>query len=174
MKIFDELDKEYDQCVIDKKNLEIENKNLLIQNECLLAKSVSKDICSVVLTSNIVVPMSVEPRSNCVEEHSKNLELKADILKMKQLLNDSLRDENVSIKKRYQDLYQSKAESNSNVSSRAVVLEKPKVLAPGLYAMTPKYIPPQKRNNREANTPLPRKETVSLVKKTNVCVNLST
>ncbi|GKD81439.1 hypothetical protein Tco_1348278 [Tanacetum coccineum] len=160
MKIFD---KEYDQCVIDKKSLEIENKNLLIQNECLLAESVSKDICSVVLTSNIVVPMSVEPRSNYVKEHSRNLELEAEILKMKQLLlkdqlqekdklirklkdqignmkeNDSLRDENMSIKKRYQDLYQSKAESNSNVSCRAAVLEKPKVLAPGLYAMTPKY-----------------------------------
>ncbi|GJQ99049.1 hypothetical protein Tco_0522034 [Tanacetum coccineum] len=225
MKIFDELDKEYDQCVIDKKSLEIENKNLLIQNECLLAESVSKDICFVVLTSNIVVPMSVKPRSNCVKEHSRNLELEAEILKLKDQLqgkdellrklkaqignikevstdpnlstlefqaletentqlkeeltavrikNDSLRDENVSIKKRYQDLYKSKAESNSNVRSRAAVPEKPKVLASGLYAMTPKYIPPQKRNNRESNTPLPRKETVSLVKKTNVCVNLST
>ncbi|GJX67230.1 hypothetical protein Tco_0302957 [Tanacetum coccineum] len=40
MKIFDELDKEYDQCVIDKKSLEIKNKNLPIQNECLLAESV--------------------------------------------------------------------------------------------------------------------------------------
>ncbi|GKD98455.1 hypothetical protein Tco_1382352, partial [Tanacetum coccineum] len=261
-----QLDKEYDQCVIDKKSLEIENKNLLIQNECLLVESVSKDICSVVLTSDIGVPMSVEPRSNCVKEHSKNLELEAEILKLKQLnirnsslnfkstknvlkihrfviiqahqlnvffeinklkdqlqgkdefirklktqignmkevsadsnlstlefqtletdntqlkeeltairiKNDSLRDENVSFKKRYQDLYQSKAKSNSNVSSRAAVPEKPKVLAPGLYAMMPKYIPPQKRNNREANTALPRKETVSLVKKTNVCVNLST
>ncbi|GJR67365.1 hypothetical protein Tco_0013430 [Tanacetum coccineum] len=252
MKIFDELDKEYDQCVIDKKSLEIENKNLLIQNECLLAESVSKDICSVVLTSDIFVPMSVEPRSNCVEEHSRNLELEAEILKMKQLLvekekrcsfietkyqelelkfqkykecfenpqvcnnssspelnvyfeinklkdqiqgkdelikklkaqieeltavrikNDSLRDENVSIKKRYkqeicyQDLYQSKAESNSNVSSRATVPEKPKVIAHGLYVMMPKYVPPQKRNNKKANTPLPRKETVSLVKQTNV------
>ncbi|GKA03763.1 integrase, catalytic region, zinc finger, CCHC-type containing protein [Tanacetum coccineum] len=86
MKIFDELDKEYDQCVIDKKSLEIENKNLLIQNECLLAEYVSKDICSVVLTSDIAVPMSVEPRSNCVKEHSRNLELEAEILKMKQLL----------------------------------------------------------------------------------------
>ncbi|GJT43983.1 retrovirus-related pol polyprotein from transposon TNT 1-94, partial [Tanacetum coccineum] len=278
MKIFDELDKEYDQCVIDKKSLEIENKNLLIQNECLLAESVSKDICSVVLTSDIVVPMSVEPRSNCVKEHSRNLELEAEILKVKQLLvekekrcsfietkyqelelkfqkykecfenpqvcnnssspelnvffeinklkdqlqgkdelirklkaqignmkevsadpnlstlefqaletentqlkeeltavrikNDSLRDENVSIKKRYQDLYKSKVESNSNVSSRATVLEKPKVLAPSLYAMMPKYIPPQKRNNREANTPLPKKETVSLVKQTNVSENM--
>ncbi|GJW21769.1 hypothetical protein Tco_0032391 [Tanacetum coccineum] len=256
--------------IIDKKSLEIENKNLLIQNECLLAESVSKDICSVVLTSNIVVPMSVEPRSNCVEEHSRNLELEAEILKVKQLLvekekrcsfietkyqelelkfqkykecfenpqvcnnssspelnvffeinklkdqlqgkdellrklkaqignmnevsanlnlstlefqaletentqlkeeltavrikNDSLRDENLSIKKRYQDLYQSKAESNSNVSSRAAVPEKPKVLAPGLYAMTPKYIPPQKRNNREANTPLPKEREVASTK----------
>ncbi|GJV54247.1 hypothetical protein Tco_1449988 [Tanacetum coccineum] len=266
MKIFDELDKEYDQCVIDKKSLEIENKNLLIQNECLLAESVSKDICSVVLISNI----AVESRSNCVKEHSINLELEAEILKMKQLLvekekrrsfietkyqelelkfqkykecfknpqvcnnssspeldvffeinklkdqlqgkdelikklkaqignmnevsadpnlstlefqaletkntqlkeeltavrikNDSLRDENLSIKKRYQDLYQSKAESNRNVSSRAVVPEKPKVLAPGLYAMMPKYIPPQKRNNKEANTPLPKEREVASTK----------
>ncbi|GJU28533.1 retrotransposon protein, putative, ty1-copia subclass [Tanacetum coccineum] len=186
MKIFDELDKEYDQCVIDKKSLEIENKNLLIQNECLLAEYVSKDICSFVLTSNIVVPMSVEPRSNYVEEHSRNLELEAEILKLKDQLqgkdellrmlkaqignmnevsanpnlstlefqaletentqlkeeltavrikNDSLRDENVSIKKRYQDLYQKET------------IGKP---------------------------PLPRKETVSLVKQTNMCVNLST
>ncbi|GJS93733.1 hypothetical protein Tco_0800701 [Tanacetum coccineum] len=93
-------------------------------------------MCSVVLTYDIAVgPMRrFEPRSNCVKEHSRNLELEAEILK-------------------------SKAESDSNVSSRAVIPERPKVLAPGLYAMTPKYIPPQKRNNREANTPLPRKET---------------
>nr|GEX38924.1 hypothetical protein [Tanacetum cinerariifolium] len=116
MKIFNELDKEYDQCVIDK-CLEIENKNLLIQNECLLAESVSKDICFVMLTFDIAVLMSVEPRSNCVKEHSRNLELEVEILK-------------------------SKAESNSNVSSGAAVLEKPKVLAPGLYAITPKITKP--------------------------------
>ncbi|GKC08139.1 hypothetical protein Tco_0999749 [Tanacetum coccineum] len=233
MKIFDELDKEYDQCVIDTKSLEIENKNLLIQNECLLAEYVSKDICYVVLTFDIAVPMSVEPRSNCVKEHSINMELEAEILKVcndsssselnvffeinklkdqlqgkdellrklkaqidnmnevsvnpnlstlefqaleienthlkeeltaVRIKNASLRDENVSIKKRYKDLYQSKAESNSNVSSRAAVPERPKVLAPGLYAMTPKYIPPQKRNNREANTPLPKKREVASAK----------
>ncbi|GJU08471.1 hypothetical protein Tco_1124901 [Tanacetum coccineum] len=83
---------------------------------------------------------------------------------MKRIKNDSLRDENLSIKKRYQDLYQYKAESNSNVSSRASVPEKPKVLAPGLYAMTPKYIPPQKINNREANTPLPNEREVASAK----------
>ncbi|GJS12870.1 hypothetical protein Tco_0407342 [Tanacetum coccineum] len=55
-------------------------------------------------------------------------------------------------------------ESNSNVSSRAAVPERPKVLAPGLYAMTPKYVPPQKRNNREANTPLPKEREVAFAK----------
>ncbi|GKD97920.1 retrovirus-related pol polyprotein from transposon TNT 1-94, partial [Tanacetum coccineum] len=257
MKIFVELDKEYDQCVIDKKSLEIENKNLLIQNECLLAESVSKDICSVVLTSNIVVPMSVESRSNCVKEHSKNLELEAEILKVKQLLiekekrcsfietkyqelelkfqkykecfenpqvcnNSSSPELNVFFEiNKLKDQLQGKDEllrklkaqignmkevsADSNLSTLefqalktkntklkeeliavrikndnlrdenvATIPEKPKVLAPGLYVIMPKYIPPQKRNNREANTPLPRKETVSLVKKTNVCVNLST
>ncbi|GKC13523.1 hypothetical protein Tco_1010305 [Tanacetum coccineum] len=86
---------------------------------------------------------------------TKNTQLKEELTTIK-IKNDSLRDENLSIKKRYQDLYQSKAESNSNVSSRAVVPEKPKVLALGLYAMTPKYIPLLKRNNKEANTPFPK------------------
>ncbi|GJV63528.1 hypothetical protein Tco_1474356 [Tanacetum coccineum] len=63
---------------------------------------------------------------------TENTQLKEELTAVR-IKNDSLRDENVSIKKRYQDLYQSKAESNSNVSSRAVVPEKPKVLAPGLY-----------------------------------------
>ncbi|GKF96912.1 hypothetical protein Tco_0292733, partial [Tanacetum coccineum] len=103
---------------------------------------------------------------------TKNTKLKEELTAVR-INNDNHRDENVSIKKRYQDLYQSKAESNSNVSSKAAVLEKPKVLAPGLYAMMPKYIPPHKRNNREANTPLPNKGTVSLVINTNMCVNLS-
>ncbi|GKF26435.1 hypothetical protein Tco_0082329, partial [Tanacetum coccineum] len=68
--------------------------------------------------------------------------------------NDSLRDENVSIKRRYQDLYKSKVESNSNVSSRAVVPEKPKVLAPSLYAMTPKNLPARSENVKRVDNPL--------------------
>nr|GEV75771.1 hypothetical protein [Tanacetum cinerariifolium] len=104
---------------------------------------------------------------------TKNSQLKGELAAVK-IKNDTLRDENVSIKKRYQDLYKSKAESNSNVSSGAAFPEKPKVLAPGLYAMTPNYVPPQKRNNREVNTPLPRNEKVSSLKKPNVPVYMST
>ncbi|GKA41936.1 hypothetical protein Tco_0734596 [Tanacetum coccineum] len=60
--IFDELEAEYEQRVLDNKNLTIEKKNLLIKNDCLIAECLEKDICSIVLTSDIVVP----PSSNCL------------------------------------------------------------------------------------------------------------
>nr|GEX71325.1 hypothetical protein [Tanacetum cinerariifolium] len=82
------------------------------------------------------------------------------ILDNLRIKNDSLRDENVSIKKRYQDLYQSKAESKSNVSSGAVVPEKPKVLAPNLYDMTPRITKPEV-------VPLEKSKSVSTSKPAN-------
>nr|GEZ90238.1 hypothetical protein [Tanacetum cinerariifolium] len=157
-----------------------DSEEALVQAEVSRTKMLERmkdPLCKV--SSKPVNYAKINSRSNCVKEHFRNLELEAEILKLKEefsivrIKNDSLRDDNVSIKKRYQDLYKSKAESNSNAGSGAVVLEKPKVLAPGLYVMMPKYVPPQKRNNREVNTPLPRKETVSLVKKTHISVNLS-
>ncbi|GJU59115.1 hypothetical protein Tco_1236881, partial [Tanacetum coccineum] len=57
MRIFDELDTEYERCILANKNLKIERKNLLIQNECLIANSLEKDICSIVLASDIVMPL---------------------------------------------------------------------------------------------------------------------
>ncbi|GJS64293.1 hypothetical protein Tco_0678857 [Tanacetum coccineum] len=70
MRIFDELDTEYEHCVLANKNLNIERKNLLIQNDYLIANSLEKDICS-----NL--------------EHSKVVELEAEILKKQQMLNES-------------------------------------------------------------------------------------
>ncbi|GJR85464.1 hypothetical protein Tco_0209475 [Tanacetum coccineum] len=94
MRIFDELDTEYERCVLANKNLKIERKNILIQNECLIANCLEKDIFSIVLTSDIVVPPSLnclceELRSNCNREHSKVIELEAEILKKQQMLNES-------------------------------------------------------------------------------------
>ncbi|GJS96550.1 hypothetical protein Tco_0803518 [Tanacetum coccineum] len=92
MRIFDELDTEYDQTVLEKKSLLIEKKNLLIQNECLIADSIAKDVCSIVIASDIVVPRTClceELRLNCDREHSKVVELEAEILKKQQMLNES-------------------------------------------------------------------------------------
>nr|GFC86084.1 hypothetical protein [Tanacetum cinerariifolium] len=46
--------------------------------------------------------------------------------------------------------------------------------ASGLYDMTPKYVPPQERINRETNSSLPRKEIVNVIDLSNVPVNLPT
>nr|GEY58868.1 hypothetical protein [Tanacetum cinerariifolium] len=81
MQIFDELDKEYEQCVLEKKKLQIEKKNLLIQNECLITDCIAKDICSIVLAFDRDRPLSEELCSNCVRENSEVIELDAEILK---------------------------------------------------------------------------------------------
>ncbi|GJS21865.1 hypothetical protein Tco_0450497 [Tanacetum coccineum] len=325
MRIFDELDTEYERCVLANKNLKIERKNLLIQNDCLIANCLEKDICSIVLASDIVVPPSSnclceELRSNCDREHSKVVELEAEILKKQQMLNESekrcafieknhvnlqvkfqkykeclqnqrvcdnsnstasnamfeinklkdqlqgkddtirnlqtqinitrmlnvgstvgsfdkqaletelsqLKDaitsvriqndgfkvENENVKRRYKELSETnthsrdaltgkitaltaenaklKTELISKISSGSIACEKPKVLAPGMYAISPKYIPPQRRVNRAVPTPLPKKQQVTFKtpprpsnrptqktvvqqnKKPNVPVNLST
>ncbi|GJR59499.1 zinc finger, CCHC-type containing protein [Tanacetum coccineum] len=85
-----------------------------------------------------------------------------------------------------------KTELISKISSGPTASEKPKVLAPGMYAISPKYIPPQRRVNRAIPTPLPKKQQVTFKKppktsnrptqkplvqqnkKPNVPVNLST
>nr|GEV83991.1 hypothetical protein [Tanacetum cinerariifolium] len=286
MRIFDELDKEYEQCVLEKKKLRIEKKNLLIQNECLITDCIAKYICSIVLASDRDRPLSEEPSSNCVRENSKVIELKAEILKQQQMLaesekqcsliqknhidlqikfrnykeclksqtisdnshsptvnavfkinqlkeqlqgkddtirklhtqinsmsmlnveptlgsfnkqaleteltqlkdaitlvriqNDRFKVENVNLKQHYQELSTSnshsrdtltrkitaltvenaklKSETLSKMHSKPIVHEKPKVLAPGMYAISSKYIVPPQRVNRAEPTHFPKKK----------------
>ncbi|GJT09856.1 hypothetical protein Tco_0856898 [Tanacetum coccineum] len=92
--IFDDLDAEYERCVLDNKNLTIEKKNLLIKNDCLIAECLEKDICSIVLTFDIVVPPSSnclceDLRSACDREHTKVLELEAEVLKQQKMVIES-------------------------------------------------------------------------------------
>ncbi|GJY22297.1 retrovirus-related pol polyprotein from transposon TNT 1-94 [Tanacetum coccineum] len=92
--IFDDLEAEYEQCVLDNKNLTIEKKNLLIKNDCLIAECLEKDICSIVLTFDIVVPPSSnclckDLRSACDREHTKVLELEAEVLKQQKMVIES-------------------------------------------------------------------------------------
>ncbi|GJS30868.1 hypothetical protein Tco_0491488 [Tanacetum coccineum] len=315
--IFDELEAEYEQCVLDNKNLTIEKKNLLIRNDGLIAECLEKDICSIVLTSDIVVPPSSnclceDIRSACDREHTKVLELEAEVFKQQKMviesekrnshlqknhidlqlkfqnykqcidtssasnaifeinklrkqlqgkddtirnletqinitrmLNvgstegscdqqaletdriqlqdmitslriqlDGLKVENVSLKRRYDELSQAnthsrtanteklsaltaentklKAQVTGKTSSGPSTSETPKVLAPGMYNLGSKYIPPPKRANWVKPTPLPKKKQVTFSepprpslkptqkpvvhpkKQTNVCVPMST
>ncbi|GJX45873.1 hypothetical protein Tco_0262549 [Tanacetum coccineum] len=315
--IFDDLDAEYERCVLDNKNLTIEKKNLLIKNDCLIAECLEKDICSIVLTSDIVVPPSSnclceDLRSACDREHTKVLELEAEVLKQQKMviesekrnshlqkthidlqlkfqnykqcidtssasnaifeinklrkqlqgkddtirnldaqinimkvLNvgstegscdqqaletdriqlkdtitslriqlDGLKVENVSLKRRYDELSKANTHSRTAYTEKLSALttqhtklqaqvtgktssgpstsETPKVLAPGMYNLGSKYIPPPKRANWVKPTPLPKKKQVTFSepprpslkptqkpvvhpnKQTNVCVPMST
>nr|GEZ66883.1 hypothetical protein [Tanacetum cinerariifolium] len=85
-----------------------------------------------------------------------------------------------------------KFESLSKMHSEPIVPEKPKVLAPGMYAISSKYIVSPRRVNRVESTPLPKKKqatfqepprpsnrptlktVVQQYKKTNIHLNLST
>ncbi|GJY43408.1 hypothetical protein Tco_0431621 [Tanacetum coccineum] len=286
--IFDDLDAEYERCVLDNKNLTIEKKNLLIKNDCLIAECLEKDICSIVLTSDIVVPPSSnclceDLRSACDREHTKVLELEAEVLKQQKMviesekrnshlqkthidlqlkfqnykqcidtssasnaifeinklrkqlqgkddtirnldaqinimkvLNvgstegscdqqaletdriqlkdtitslriqlDGLKVENVSLKRRYDELSKANTHSRTAYTEKLSALttqhtklqaqvtgktssgpstsETPKVLAPGMYNLGSKYIPPPKRANWVKPTPLPKKKQVTFL-----------
>nr|GEX56814.1 uncharacterized mitochondrial protein AtMg00810-like [Tanacetum cinerariifolium] len=137
--IFDDLDAEYERCVLENKNLKIEKKNLLIKNDCLIAECLEKDICSIVLSSNLVVPPSlnsldctlVKLRTNCDREHSKVLELEAEVLKRQHMLTESekrcsfLENEHVNLQlkfQKYKECLQSqkRCDSSNYTASNAI------------------------------------------------------
>nr|GFA62558.1 hypothetical protein [Tanacetum cinerariifolium] len=94
--------------------------------------------------------------------------------------NDGFKVENANLKRRYQDLSTSNSHSrdmltrkltaltteNAKLKSKSlnkmhiepIVPEKPKVLAPGMYAINSRYIVPPRRFNRAEPTPLPKKK----------------
>nr|GFB41704.1 hypothetical protein [Tanacetum cinerariifolium] len=137
-----------------------------------------------------------------------------DAITSVRIQNDGFKVENVNLKRRYQELSTSnshsrdtltrkttaltvenaklKSEMLSKMHSKPIVHEKPKVLAPGMYAISSKYIVPPRRVNRAESTHLPKrkqapfqdpprpsnrptqKTVVQQKKKPNIHVNLST
>nr|GEW27487.1 hypothetical protein [Tanacetum cinerariifolium] len=137
MRIFDELDKEYEQCVLKKKKLQIEKKNLLIQNECSIIDCIEKDIYSIVLASDRDRPLSEELHSNCVRENSKIIELEGTALRERrhyqEVANLDQPHEYVECRTHYRKITVSTAknaklnsESLSKMHSEPIVPEKPK------------------------------------------------
>ncbi|GJT30350.1 hypothetical protein Tco_0910625 [Tanacetum coccineum] len=144
-----------------------------------------------------------------------------DAITSLRIQNDGFRVENVNLKRLYQELSTSNSHSRDVLTGKVtaltaenaklksellskihseptvpekpkVVLEKPKVLASGMYTNSSKYVPPPKRANWVKPTPLPKKKQVTFQepprtsnrpthkppvqqnKKPNVSVNLST
>ncbi|GJS42657.1 retrovirus-related pol polyprotein from transposon TNT 1-94 [Tanacetum coccineum] len=214
--IFDDLEAEYEQCVLDNKNLTIEKKNLLIRNDCLIAECLEKDICSICIdtssASNAIFEINkLRQQLQGKDDTIRNLDAQINIMKV--LNVGSTEGRKLSLKKRIKNSKANthsrtayteklsaftaentklKAQVTGTTSSGPSTSETPKVLAPGMYNLGSKYIPPPKRANWVKPTPLPKKRQVSFSepprpslkptqkpvvhpnKQTNVCVPMST
>ncbi|GJR74492.1 hypothetical protein Tco_0086857 [Tanacetum coccineum] len=235
--VFNQMEAEVDQHVVDKKCDEIERKNLLFENENLIAECLSKDVFYTETNSVLTVSRfsdmhdaytaaqkqhfgnkksetsldalafesvfvigqiqeKLQGRGNMIRElkekiyrlqvkHSdvdpildfKALDSQNKALTVKvnalQDLNKRFRAENEKVKQHYKELYDSikltRAKTIENTTSLLAEIEnlkaqikgkmpcvtmpakKPKVLAPGMYAIDVKPIPPCNRNNKEVH-----------------------
>ncbi|GJT76322.1 retrovirus-related pol polyprotein from transposon TNT 1-94 [Tanacetum coccineum] len=253
--IFEELEAEVDQNVVNRKHDEIERKNLLIANDNLIADCLSKEVFYIATNSELTVSRFTEMheahtivQTRCLEleaelsklrdkvqkdDHTElvkrfsnlevnhlNLQLKYQNLKesfgndpsppardtpdfdsvftrseadrtldfrtldfqitqltkkvsVLQEQNELFRAENEKVKQHYKELYDSikitrakhieqttalltenenlKAQIHENLKCNTIESVKPRVLAPGRYAIDVEPIPPHNRNNREVH-----------------------
>ena len=142
----DKMESEYDQCLADNKCLDDTNKHLLAKtrrlqrvmtnlwndNERFIADNIANDICSFVLSSE----KEVSPRSNCIceelqsycdKEHSRVLELEAEVLEKQQMLAKS-EHQSSHIQKQFVDL-QIKFQNYKERIRHQKVCEKPNATA---------------------------------------------
>ncbi|GJT23291.1 integrase, catalytic region, zinc finger, CCHC-type containing protein [Tanacetum coccineum] len=140
--IFEELEAEVDQHVIDMKHDEIERKNLLIANDNLIVDCLFKDVFHVATNSKHNV-------SSFTEMHDAHISLKARCLELEvelSNLHDKIqKDNHDELIKWFSNLEVQIQNKLSCVNKDQV---KPKVLAPGKYAIDVEPIPPRNRNNR--------------------------
>nr|GEW29628.1 hypothetical protein [Tanacetum cinerariifolium] len=126
--------------------------------------------------------LNVEPTVGSFDKQALETELTQlkDTITSVRIQNDGFKVENVNLKLRYQELStpsshsrdtltrkitaltvknaKLKSETLSKMHSKPIVHEKPKVLTPGMYAISSKYIVPLRRVNRAEPTHLLKKK----------------
>nr|GEX48067.1 reverse transcriptase domain-containing protein [Tanacetum cinerariifolium] len=174
--VFEELEAEVAQNVIDRKHDEIEQKNLLIANDNLIVECLTKEVFSVAMNFELNVARFTEMQvSNTIVE-ARCLELEAELSIFHGKSHSDNHNELVnrfSNLEHYKELYDSinimrakhieqvTALTTKNVNLKAQILNtmnsiskdhvKPTVLALGKYAIDVEPIPSRLRNNREAH-----------------------
>nr|GEV74481.1 retrovirus-related Pol polyprotein from transposon TNT 1-94 [Tanacetum cinerariifolium] len=185
------LEAEVAQNVVDRKHDAIERNNLLIANDNLIAKFLSKEVFFVATNSELNVARftKMHVANTIVEAHC--LELEAKLSNLHNKSHNDNHDQLVncfSNLEHYKELYDSikitrakhieqvAALTTKNVNLKAQILDtvnsvskdhvKPKVLAPGKYAIDVELIVPRLRNNKEAHLDYLRhlKESVETIR----------
>ncbi|GKB55983.1 hypothetical protein Tco_0912169 [Tanacetum coccineum] len=164
--IFEELEAEVDQNVVNRKHDEIERKNLLIANDNLITDCLSKEVFYIATNSEFTVSRFTKMHVAHTVVQARCLELEAELSK---LLDKVQKDDHTELVKRFSNLEITRAKHiehttallTDNENLKAQIHEnlkcitmnsvKPRILAPGRYAIDVEPIPPLNRNNREVH-----------------------
>ncbi|GJR21628.1 retrovirus-related pol polyprotein from transposon TNT 1-94 [Tanacetum coccineum] len=169
--IFDQMNNEVDKNTVDKQCAEIEKKNLLIENENLIVNCLSTQLLYDVEKSRC---LDLEADMSKVHDESKLIsKLEREYLNLQlkyQHLQESFDNKNSQASQEAPDFnsffkiknleHQIQEKDNvirhlkdlvANVNDRSLDYVKPKVLAPGMYAIDVKPIPHPLKNNRSAH-----------------------
>ncbi|GJZ41952.1 retrovirus-related pol polyprotein from transposon TNT 1-94 [Tanacetum coccineum] len=125
--IFEELEAEVDQNVMDRKYDEIEQKNLLIANDNLIVDCLSKEVFYIATNSELTISRFTEMHDAYTVIKARCLELEAKLSKLKDKIQ---KDDHNELVKHF-----------SNLESSCT----------GRYVIDVKPLPPRIRNNREAH-----------------------
>ncbi|GJT68614.1 retrovirus-related pol polyprotein from transposon TNT 1-94 [Tanacetum coccineum] len=165
--IFEELEAEVDQNVVNKKYDEIERKNLLIANDNLIVDCLCKEVFYLAINSELTVSRFTEMHDAHTVVQARCLELEAELSKLhdkvqkddhtklvKRFSNIEVNHLNLQLK--YQNLKESFGNNKSPPTRDAPDLTQSlhhcgRVLAPGRYAIDVELVPPHNRNNREVH-----------------------
>nr|GEV78465.1 hypothetical protein [Tanacetum cinerariifolium] len=166
MKKIEQMEAEVEQNAMDKQCANIERKNILIENENLIADCLSNELFYSVMNDVNTISRFFELHdAYTVEQTQKVTSLKEQ--------NELFRAENEKVKRHYKELYDSikiiraktiektaslftkneklKAQLKGKMPYVLMPAVKPKVLAPGMYAIDVEPILPHNRNNRKVH-----------------------
>nr|GEY15058.1 hypothetical protein [Tanacetum cinerariifolium] len=157
--IFDELEAEVDQNVVNRKCDEIERKNLLIANDTLIANSLSKEEFYIATNSKLNVSRFSEMHDAHNVVQARCLELETELSKLKDKIQ---KDDHDVMVKRFSNLERNaKVERplDRSVASTFLYTKHSQELLEYVIGTCPKYF--NKRDKKQATTPLNRKKPVT-------------
>ncbi|GKA08350.1 retrovirus-related pol polyprotein from transposon TNT 1-94 [Tanacetum coccineum] len=164
--IFEELEAEVDQNVVNRKHDKIERKNLLIANDNLIVDCLSKEVFYIATNSELTISRVTEMHEAHTIVQTRCLELKAELSKLRDKVQ---KDDHTELVKHFSNLEITrakhieqttalltenknlKAQIRENLKCNTMESVKPRVLAPSRYAIDVEPIPPHNRNNKEVH-----------------------
>ncbi|GJW84855.1 hypothetical protein Tco_0158000 [Tanacetum coccineum] len=164
--VFDQMEAEVDQHAVEKKCDEIKRKNLLIDNKNLIAECLSKDVFYTATDYVLIVSRFSDMHDAYIVAQKRIAELEAENSNLTQKIQKDDHDEMIKHFSKLELMYAKTIEKTTSLLAEIENLkaqikgkmpcvtmptEKPKVLAPGMYAIDVEPIPLPNRNNREVH-----------------------